>query len=123
METTIGRESIEISREIQRRVNGGYDQVETSGKLFKSPVLFAVVHVMSAQVSGLGLFTVTGREGMHFTAPFAGKLQRHMSQSPHANNPHTRGGGHVMDLQRGKNSRAATKERTCLLHIQCIRQR
>src|SRR4051794_41148412 len=122
METTIGRESIEISREIQRRVNGGYDQVETSGKLFKSPVLFAVVHVMSAQVSGLGLFTVTRREGMNFTAPFVGKLQRHMSQSPNANNPQARGGGHAMDLQRGKNSRAATEQRSCLFHIQRIRQ-
>src|SRR3954465_12105239 len=78
---------------------------------------------MSAQLPRFRFLAVTGGEGMHFTAPFIGELERHVSQSTDANDPDTGGGGHFMNQERRKYCDAAAQEGSDFCHIQRIWQR
>src|SRR5882762_5580102 len=78
---------------------------------------------MSAKLSRFSFLTVTGREGVHFTAPFIGELERHMSQSTDTNDANTSSRGHVVNQQRRKDRNAAAQERSYFCHIQRLRQR
>src|SRR3974377_1773965 len=78
---------------------------------------------MSTQFSRFRLLGVTGSKGVHFTAPFVGKLESHVSQSTDTIDPYTGSGGHVMDQERGKYSHAAAEERSRFFPGQRLRPR
>src|SRR6266478_8016632 len=78
---------------------------------------------MSAQLPRFSFLVVTGGEGMYFTAPFVGELERHMSQSTDANDPDTGGGGHFMNQEWRKSCDAAAQERSHFCQVQRIGQR
>src|SRR5258707_5205091 len=81
------------------------------------------MHVMRAQLSRFRFLAVTGGEGMYFTAPFVGELERHVSQSTDANDPDTGGGGHFMNQEWRKYCDAAAQERSHFCQVQRIGQR
>src|ERR1035441_8416963 len=54
---------------------------------------------MSTELPRFRFLAVTGGEGMDFTAPFVGELERHVSQSTDANDPDTSGGGQFMNQE------------------------
>src|SRR5882724_3582865 len=81
------------------------------------------MHVMSAKLPRFTFLAVTGREGMHFTAPFVGELERHMSQSTDANDPDTGGRGHFMNQEWRKYCDPAAQERSHFCQVQSIGQR
>src|SRR5882762_10869325 len=81
------------------------------------------MHMMSAQLPRFRLLAVTGGEGVNFTAPFVGELERHVSQSTDANDPDTGGGGHLMNQERRKYCDAAAQERPHFCQVQRIGQR
>src|SRR5260221_6390422 len=78
---------------------------------------------MSAQLARFSFLAVTGGEGMHFTAPFVGELERHVSQSTDANDPDTGGRGHFMNQEWRKYRDAAAQERSHFCQVQRIGQR
>src|SRR5450432_2983246 len=78
---------------------------------------------MSAQLSRFRFLAVAGGEGMHFTAPFVGELERHVSQPTDANDPDTGGGGHLVNQEWRKYCDAAAQERPHFCRVQRIGQR
>src|SRR5881394_3176560 len=123
VETTIGDQRFEQTTDVLRRIDRGNDEVKTPGKFFQDPILFGVMHIMSAKFSRLGFLAVTGGEGMDFAAPFVGELQGHMSQSTDADNSYAGGGGQVMNQEGRKHSDTTAKERSGFFHVQRIGQR
>src|SRR5258708_12222431 len=81
------------------------------------------MHVMSAQLPRFRFLAVTRGEGMYFTAPFVGELERHVSQSTDANDPDAGGGGHFMNQEWRKYCNAAAQERSHFCQVQRIGQR
>ena len=81
------------------------------------------MHVMRAQLSRFRFLAVTSGEGMYFTAPFVGELERHVSQSTDANDPDTGGRGHFMNQEWRKYCDAAAQERSHFCQVQRIGQR
>src|SRR6267378_2046763 len=81
------------------------------------------MHVMSAQLPRFRFLAVTGGEGMYFTAPFVGELERHVSQSTDANDPDAGGGGYFMNQEWRKYCDAAAQERSHFCQVQRIGQR
>src|SRR5450432_285044 len=78
---------------------------------------------MSAQLPRFRFLAVTGGEGMHFTAPFVGELECHVSQSTDANDPDTGGGGHLVNQEWRKYCDATAEERSHFCRVQRIGQR
>src|ERR1700743_2400149 len=78
---------------------------------------------MSTQLPRFRFFAVVGGESMYFTAPFVGKLERHVSQSTDANDPNTGGGRHFMNQEWRKHRDAPTQERPHFRQVQSVGQR
>src|SRR6267142_889869 len=78
---------------------------------------------MSAQLPRFRFLAVTGGEGMYFTTPFVGELERHVSQSTDANDPDTGGGRQFMNQEWRKYCDAAAQERSHSCQVQRIGQR
>src|SRR6267142_2064 len=78
---------------------------------------------MSTQLPRFRFLAVTGGEGMHFTAPFVGELERHVSQSTDANDPNAGGGGHLVNQEWRKYCDAAAEKRPHFGQVQRIGQR
>src|SRR5262249_2136706 len=113
----------EKTRNVQRRVDSGNDEVKTPNKFFQCSILLRVVHVMSAQLPRFRLLAVTGGEGMNLAAPFVSELERHMSQPTDANDPYTGSGRHIMKEERCKHSDAAAQQGSHFCQVKRIRQR
>src|SRR6266550_7872889 len=78
---------------------------------------------MSAQLPRLRFLAFTGGEGMYFTTPFVGELERHVSQSADANDPDAGGRGHFVNQEWRKYCDAAAQERSHFGQVQRIGQR
>src|SRR5258707_12274190 len=78
---------------------------------------------MSAQLPRFRFLAVTGGEGMYFTTPFVGELERPVSQSTDANDPDRGGRGHFMNQEWRKYCDAAAQERSHFCQVERIGQR
>ncbi len=120
---TLGLERTKQAGDVERRVNGGDDEVEASLQLLEFAVALGVVDDMRAELLGLGFLVVAGGEGVDFAAPFVGELERHVPKAADADDADARGGRQIVDNERRKDRDATAEERADLGGVEALGQR
>ena len=100
MKAPIRRERLEQTRNIDRYVDGRYDEIETAGNLLENAIAPRIMDVMGAQQASLLFLAIARRKGVDFATPFVGELQGHVAQATDADYPDACGRGNVVLKER-----------------------